>query len=106
MKKIIKFIAPNGEYVEWGNFDNSPSKQLCFEVKTFNDEGVLESVDSVEFRLPEKLGIESQWKVSSSYHRAGFRTLYDLIGNHESLRGDCGDVVDDDPQDPREILND
>ena len=72
MKRIVKFIGPNGEYVEWGEFDER-KRILTFEVKKFNDDGVLMETEQVEFSLPDKLDLESAWQTKSSYRGSGFR---------------------------------
>lgn len=71
MKKIFKFIAPNGEYVTWGEFDGK-QKIISFEVEKFNDEGILMEKEIMDFVLPENLGVNSKWEVRSSYRSSDF----------------------------------
>lgn len=97
MKKICKFIAPNGEYVEWGEFDDK-SRVLTFEVKTFYEDGVLMKTEQVDFILPEELDLKSAWQTRSSYRAAGFtRTDPPVQDNEEGNKAD---------EDTRKILND
>lgn len=74
MKKVFKFIAPNGEYVEWGEFDDK-KRIVTFEVKKFCDDGVLMETEQLDFILPEKFDLNSTLNIVSSYHGNGFRKI-------------------------------
>ena len=95
MKKIFKFIAPNGEYVEWGEFDDK--KHIAtFEVKKFFDNGVLMETEQVDFILPENFDLNTKLNITSSYRGNGFRTA-------DAPDQSC---LIDKAEDPRELLVD
>ena len=97
MKKIFKFIAPNGEYVEWGEFDKK-KHIVALEVEKFFDDGVLAETQRLDFILPEDFKLGTELNIVSSYRRTGF-------GKTTAPDQDC--LVDKaDDEDPREILND
>lgn len=73
MKRIVKFTAPNGEFIEWGEFDEK-LKFCKLEIKEFDDDGKLHNTDSMEFSFPKELTIRSNLSVLSSAHYGGFST--------------------------------
>ena len=71
MKKIFKFIAPNGEYVEWGEFDDK-NRILTFEVKNFSDYGILIDTERVDLILPENFDLDLKPSIYSVHKMHGF----------------------------------
>lgn len=96
MKKIYKFVAPNGEYVEWGVFDDK-KRIVTLEVKTFSDDGVMGEKEEVDFILPETLDLNSKINFISSYKMNGFMKT-------DSPNQDA--TMDNADNDPREVLHD
>ena len=71
MKKIFKFIGPNGEYVKWGEFDDK-KHVLTFEVEEYYGDGVLSGKKTIDFILPEDFDLNSKLNIISSYRDNGF----------------------------------
>ena len=72
MKKIFRFTAPDGEFVKWGEFDNN-KKVLTIEVEKYTDDGDLIEKESIDFTLPEDLGLKSNWTIRSSTRTTRFK---------------------------------
>ena len=94
MKKIFKFIGPNGEYVKWGEF-NGEKQILTLEVEEYCDDGVLLGKKAIDFILPENIDMNSKLNIISSYENSGF------------LRSEAPDQqIVDKAEDNREFLAD
>ena len=96
MKKILKFIAPNGDYVEWGEFDEK-KRILTLEVKKFDEDGSLAETEQLDFMLPENFDLNSQISVISTCKVAGFR---------KTDAPEQGCLLDKVDEDQREVLTD
>lgn len=69
MKKIYNFIGPNGEYIEWGDFDDK--KQIVtLEVKKFYDDGVFAEKEQVDFIIPDNFDLNFKPQIVSSYRQS------------------------------------
>lgn len=102
MKKIFKFVAPNGEYVKWGEFDEK-MKILTFEVERYSEEGVLIGKSAIDAMLPEDFNINSEIKIVSSYSDSMSRRCEPprQIDDYH-----CEVGIDPYEEDNRKILND
>lgn len=98
MKKIYNFIGPNGEYVEWGEFDGKKQQIVTLEVKKFYDDGVFAEKEQVDFIIPDNFDLNFKPQVVSSYRQSS------------SVRTNAPDqscLVDKEAdKDPREFLTD